>query len=207
MKELKEQKRIAQLQAVDRIRSLSCGDLYKFMKIDFDSAVEDLVHNPTGDIASRARNGLDEILRVSKISRNLNGPCVNSLRHAAVLSAPAVEVLRTRADSKVSADAQKQIRFLEKSKKEANEVIAKLRKELEETKKFIAEITKRTRSTRTGRNRILDFPSPEPEHYRMDNEEETIPMEEESYPSVSQPLEVEMKECLDARMDTDSPAV
>lgn len=197
-----------ELELLDRLKTLSGGELYSCLKIDFDDAVENITHNPTGDIANRARESLEEIMRVARVSKNLNGPCVKSLKQAAVLSAAVVEVLRTRADSADGSDTRKRIRFLEKelvrSQQESKAEIDKLRGELNEAKQLIAEMKGKTRASRPGRNRIVDSPSPEPEHYLMGNEEESIPIEEESCPVVSQIPEVDMEECSGAGRDVES---
>lgn len=104
------------------------------MKLDLETAIEDLMLNPTADVASRARQSLDSVTRMSK---NLKGGCIKKLKQAAVLSTAALEVLRTWADNKSNSDVPRQIRALkeelEKTKEamEAKEEAEKLRKKLE----------------------------------------------------------------------------
>lgn len=157
-------KKEQELDRYEKLKALSSEDLYTSMKLDLDTAVEDMKMNPTPDVASRARESLDEVLRVARISRNLNGGCVKALKQAAVLSTATVEVLRTRADDKLDklgADVSRQIRTLgkelEKARREAKESqeeMKRMRLELEEMK--------RTKE-RMGRARVIrDSPSPEP---------------------------------------------
>lgn len=160
-KEYNEQRKIEQeLDRYERIKALSAEELYTSMKLDLDEAVENLRSNPNADISSVARENLNEVLRVAKISKNLKGTCTKTLKQGAVVATAAVEVLRTRADGKMHKDVQNQIRSLkrdlDKAKaeaKEAREEVAKLRKELEETK---------AKKSRKLKGRVIrDTPSPE----------------------------------------------
>lgn len=151
-----------ELEQLKRLKELSSGELYSSMKLDLDTAIEDIKDNPNADIASRARESLDDVLRVCKRSKNLKGDCIRDLKQAAVLASAVVEVLRSRADGGMSRDTALQISSFRKTleqtrkeNKEAQDEIVRLRKELDEIK---------SSGPRERRRAVIrDSPSPSPD--------------------------------------------
>lgn len=106
------------------LMNLSAGQIFSSIENDVEDAMEKLQNNPTADVAQEIRQNMSEVVRVAKISTNLQGGMKKILKHAAVIGAASAEVLRTRADrDKADSDALRQIkalrRELEVTKKEA----------------------------------------------------------------------------------------
>lgn len=137
---IKKQREAAELEAEKRIRTMSFDQLYTSMKLDLDDAVERLRKIPTADVANRARECLKAVLSVAKSSKNLKGTKIKELKQASIVSAAAVEVLRSRSDCEedrdkdVAAQIKKLRNDLAQARIEiklAKEKIAKLKAELE----------------------------------------------------------------------------
>lgn len=81
------------------------------MGLDLDNAAEDLKQDPTANITDRARKGLNEVLIVARTRRILKGGAIKELKHAAVMAAVALEVLRARTENDdKDSDVPRQIR-------------------------------------------------------------------------------------------------
>lgn len=143
MQALNEQKLIEERLAWEKkINEMSPGELLTNMGIDLDEAIEDENQNPTADIANRTREGMINVLRVARKSKNLHGLCKKELRVSAVRGAAALEVLRTRAVNSKDNDIPRLVKALreelEAARKEiqcAKDEAERLRKELQEEKK------------------------------------------------------------------------
>lgn len=109
-KALNEQKKIeALLEWEKKVNAMTPEQLLSNMGIDLENAVENMKQNPTADVASRAREGMVEVLRVARKSKNLHGLCVKDLKMAAVRGAEALEVLRSRADNDSDNDVPRRL--------------------------------------------------------------------------------------------------
>lgn len=114
------------------------GGVFTSLEKDLNTATEEMENAPTADVASRARESMAEVIRISKISTHLKGGCKKSLNHSAVVAAASTEILRTRADAKESdSEALRQVKTLRRELQEvkreaqnAKEEAARLRKEL-----------------------------------------------------------------------------
>lgn len=173
-----------------QLRGLSSEELFKKAKIDLDEMVDELKESPNADISSRGRCAADEVLRVTRISRNLQGGCVSRLKKAAVVAAAAVEVLRTRADQGGDADKDvaRQLKALreelERTKEEAHKAKLdrdRLTKELDEMRATASKTSEEKRGRK--RTTIIRDSSPSPEPSLERAEERGTPMEIE--PSTS----------------------
>lgn len=174
--QLKEELRLKQeeqqLRREKEADELSSTELYSNMGLDLKDAIDEMKQNPTSDIASRARESMDEVLRTAKKSKNLKGTVIKDLKNAAVLGAAALEVLRSRADNSKDNDIPGQMVSLRKeldtARNEASlarEEAAALCKELEELKiKY-----------RKQKNYAEDSPPPAPKRReRIEQAEEEI---------------------------------
>lgn len=160
-KALNEQRRIEnELDRKESIMRLASQELYTSMKLklDLDEAIENLRTCSNEDISSHARREIDEVLKVAKISKNIKGTCIKTLKQSAVVAAAAVEVLRARADDNVEEDIQYQIKVL---KIELNTARAEVREAKEEVARELEE-ARANNANHTSKSRVLrDSPSPE----------------------------------------------
>lgn len=151
-----------ELERHEKLKSMTSAELYASMKIDLEEAIEDLRENPTADISSRARESLDDVFRVVKKSKNLQGICPKVLKQAAVLSSAAIEVLKLRADSKMDPDTARQLRSLKKELEQAKRENKETKKKMDQLRKEPEEL--KASNTQRGRRVavIRDSPTPEP---------------------------------------------
>jgi len=131
-----ERQREAQLDWEDRCKSMDeILNILKRAHLDPEDKAEEAANTPTADLASEVRKAQAEVIRVSNVSRNLQGPLQGALRKEASLTIAYLEELRTRAtenDAKSGHDEVRRLRNkVEKLGDEQEKISSKL-KEMEE---------------------------------------------------------------------------
>lgn len=154
---LKKEK--ADLDAASALRQLTMSEIFSSLERDTEKATEEMENSPTADVANRARESMAEVLRIARISKNLQGGCVKALKHSAVVATASAEVLRTRADKKESnTDSFKQVKALRRELEAVKHEMQTARREAEALRKELA-VERATRKRGTGgqgRTRIVD---------------------------------------------------
>lgn len=142
-----------ELEREQRIMALTGEELFQAVKLDLEEAIDEAKHNPSGDLASRARKLLAKVLKVSKTCSNMQGKQRGALKKAALVATATVEVLRTRADFGPETDTSVQLQALkdqleesERERRRALERINSLEKTLQDY--MMNEGKKRTRGAR-----------------------------------------------------------
>jgi len=93
-------------------------------KMDPEDVADQQKLAPTGDVASKVREAAAEVVRIAKISSNLQGPLQRALKVAASNIMGLTDILRTRADGTAELTGSEELRQL-------REQIAELQKEHE----------------------------------------------------------------------------
>lgn len=161
-----QEARLLLIQQEKEWRDLTTEEFYNKCGLDLEEAIETMRRNPTADLSNRARELQREVLRVAKVSTNINGLLKKHLKDAAVLTAACVEVLRTRVVDGPDTDAGVQLRemgkrieTLNKEKEEARERVLILERALQEKGEALERIDKLEKALlerkSPGKDRVL----------------------------------------------------
>jgi len=143
-------------------------NILKRSKMDPEDVTEQQKLAPTGDVASEMRKAAAEVVRVAKVSSNLQGPLQRALKVSASTIMGLTDVLRTRADGTAEATGSEELRQLRqqlaelsKEQEKMNTTIQTLREEIRrareeaETAKQKAKVARQELLNSTRKNEEL----------------------------------------------------
>lgn len=131
---------------------MSSEELLASTGLDLDETIKEMKQGPTADLASRAREGMMEIIRIAKVSSSIKGDLRKHLKTAAVSATAVVEVLRTWADCPSDSDIPRQMRVMREELEKAKQEAARASKETEKLRREMANL--RDKKERRSRKRI-----------------------------------------------------
>jgi len=183
-------------------------------RLNPEDTAEEATLDPTADIASKIREAMAEVVRVSKISRHLQGPMQRALRVAASTTMGLADVLRTRADETAEATGNEELRQLRErvarlvsEQERTNSLVQSLREEVVRTKEEATTAKQKAKAVRMELQNSIKKNEELRRRLREEREKmETNRKAESSNQRVDEPMEVEQTSPNFAGEDSPTPA-